>query len=53
MLVLTIFPSFEVNKKKVNSLFMQVQCASSLTDGILLFCSGSNCQRGDVTYVYI
>ena len=31
---------------------MQMQCASSLTDGILLFNSAINYQKWDVTYSY-
>ena len=31
---------------------MQVQCASSLTDGISVFHSEINCQKSDMTYLY-
>ena len=50
--VSTTFSLFKTNQVKVNSLFMQVQCASSLTDGILLFFSEINYQKGDVTYLF-
>ena len=33
MLVETIFSLFKVNEERANSLFIQVQSASSLTDG--------------------
>ena len=54
MLVYTIFSlvTSQVNQERVNSLFMQVHCASSLTDDILLFCSGNNCQKSDVAYLF-
>ena len=42
MLVWTLFSLFKVNQESVNSLFMQVQCASSLANGILLFYRGIN-----------
>ena len=38
--------------QRVNSLLMQVQYASSLTDGILLFFSGINCQKSDVKFLF-
>ena len=49
MLVYTIFLLFKVNQETVDSLFMQVQCASSLMNGILLFYSEISCQKDDVT----
>ena len=56
MLPKTIFSLFKLksliyaNKERVNSLFML--CASSLTDGVLLFYCGINCQKGEVTYLF-
>ena len=52
MLLLSICLLFKVNKERVNSLFKPVQCTSSLTNGILLFYSEINCQKGDVTYLF-
>ena len=52
MLVLTIFSLCKVNRERMNSLFMQMQSASSLTHGILQFYSGINCQKGEVTYLF-
>ena len=52
MLILTIFSLFNVNQESVNGLFTQVQCASSLSDGILLFYSGIISQKGNVTYLF-
>ena len=43
----------KVNQERVNSLFMLVQCASSLTDGILLFYSGINCQKASWHFILI
>ena len=51
MQMYTIFSLFKVNQIKVNNLFMQIQCALSLTDGILIFYSGINYQKDDVTYL--
>ena len=36
MLVKTIFSLFKVNLERVTSLFVQIQCASSLVAGIIL-----------------
>ena len=52
MLVYTIFSIYKVNRERVNSLFMRVLCASSLTDGVLLFHSEINCQKGDLSYLF-
>ena len=52
MLVWTIFSLFKINQESVNSLFVQLQCASSLRDGILLFYSGIDCQKSDVAYLF-
>ena len=49
MLVYTTFSLFKMNEGKISCLFMQMQCASSLTDGILLFYNGINCQGDDET----
>ena len=48
----TSFGEFMANHEKVNSLLVQMQCASSQTDGILLIYSGINCQKGKVTYLF-
>ena len=40
-----------MNQERVNSFFVQVQCANSLTDGMLLFYSGINLQESEVTNV--
>ena len=40
-----------VESERVNNLFVQVQYARSLTDGVLLFYNGINYQQGDVTYL--
>ena len=50
MLVKIIFSLFKVTQEIVNPLFMQVQRASSLTDGTLPFYSGINYQKSVVTY---
>ena len=39
MLVWTIFSLFKVNQERVNSLFMQVQCAKSFALSFM-FCLG-------------
>ena len=52
MLVWTLYSLFKVNQERVKSLIMRVKCASSLTDGILLFYSGINNQKGDVICLF-
>ena len=47
---LDFFSLFKVNQERMNSLFVPAQFASSLTDGILLFYSGSNCKKDDRSY---
>ena len=47
MPVLAIFSLFMEDQERENGLLMQVQCESSLTDGILLFYSGINCKKDD------
>ena len=49
MLVWTILSLFEMNQESVNGLFMQLQGARLPTDCVLLFYSGINRQKGDVT----
>ena len=53
MLDRIIFLLFKVNQERVNCLFIQVQCASSLRDSILLFYSEINSQMGNLTYRYL
>ena len=50
MLVWTIFSLFKVNQERVDSLFMQ--CANSLTDGILLFYNEINYEKDNVEYLF-
>ena len=52
MLVWTIFSLFNRNQERANDIFLQVRCASSLTNAILLFFSGINGQKGERTYVF-
>ena len=46
MLVKHIFSLIKVNQERVNNLFVQVQFVGSPIHGILLFYSGTNCQKG-------
>ena len=52
MLVSTISSLFKVNQLRLNCSFMQVQCASLQTDDPLLFWSGINDQKADVTDLF-
>ena len=52
MIVYTIFSLFNVNQKGGNGLFIQVPCASTPTNGILIFYNGISCPKVNVTFMF-